>query len=131
MKAFYYLTVLFVLLVGCASAGNPKVADFNPGTQIEYGKTTKQEIWNMLGEPNGKKYGDGGREVWVYSYAQAQARPATFIPIVGFFAGGIDGSAKKLIFAFDEHGVLQKDGSGEGQTQIKSKRQMRKMMTEE
>lgn len=126
------LAALALLAIqGCASSGNPKVADFNPTTQVEYGKTTKQEIHAMLGEPNGKKYGADGKEVWVYSYAQAQARPATFIPVVGLFAGGMDGSAKKLIFAFDRQGVLQKEGSGEAQSNIKIRRQMKKMIQEE
>lgn len=122
-------------LAGCASSGNPKVADFNAATQVEYGKTTKAEIKAMLGEPNGKKYGANGKEIWVYSYAQVQAKPATFIPVVGLFVGGADGSAKKLIFAFDENGVLQKEGSGEAQIEMESRRgsrrQMKKFMTEE
>jgi hypothetical protein len=50
-------------LQDCASSGNPKVADFNPTTQVEYGKTTKIEIRNMLGEPNGRSFGMNGREV--------------------------------------------------------------------
>lgn len=127
----FSLIMGFLLIQACASSGNPKVADFNPSTQVEYGKTTKQEIQTMLGEPNARRYGADGKEVWVYSYAQAQARPATFIPVVGLFAGGMDGSAKKLIFAFDEKGILQKQGSGEGQSEIKTRRQMKKMMTED
>jgi outer membrane protein assembly factor BamE (lipoprotein component of BamABCDE complex) len=117
--------------MGCASMGNPKVADFNPATQIEYGKTTKAQIKEMLGEPNGMKYGADGKETWIFVYAEGQARPATFIPIVGLFAGGTDGSAKKLIFAFDEKGVLQKEGSGESQVKGTSGRKMRRFIKEE
>jgi outer membrane protein assembly factor BamE (lipoprotein component of BamABCDE complex) len=120
-----------LLAAGCASAGNPKVAEFNPATQIEYGKTTKAEVRAMLGEPNGIKYGANGKEVWAYTYAQAQAKPATFIPIVGMFAGGFDSSAKKLVFVFDDKGVLQKEGSGEGQIQGGSRRQMKQFLKED
>ncbi|MCX5888587.1 MAG: outer membrane protein assembly factor BamE [Deltaproteobacteria bacterium] len=111
------LAVALLASQGCASSGNPKVADFNPSTQVEYGKTTKQEIQAMLGEPNGKSFGMNGREIWIYTYARAQAKPATFIPLVGLFAGGMDTSGKNLTFAFDENGVLQKQGSGEVQVQ--------------
>lgn len=133
MKAFLLWAVLLLLVfaLGCASSGNPRIADFNPANQVEYGKTTQAEIRAILGEPNARKYGSDGKETWVYSYAQAQAKPATFIPIVGLFAGGVDGSAKKLIFAFDEKGVLQKEGSGEGQIQSGSRRQMKKFVTDD
>jgi len=128
---FIGLIIVALALTGCASSGNPKVADFNPATQIEYGKTTKAEIKAMLGEPNAKKYGANGKEVWAYTYAQAQAKPATFIPVIGLFAGGMDASAKKLVFAFDEKGVLQKEGSGEAQIEGGSRRQMKKFISEE
>lgn len=115
LRQLLFVLCLATLLAvqGCASSGNPKVADFNTSTQIEYGKTTKQEIRAMLGEPNAKKYGANGKEVWVYLYSQAQFKAATFIPLVGLFAGGVDTSGKSLTFVFDENGVLQKRGSGE------------------
>ena len=117
--------------MGCASIGNPKVADFNPATQIEYGKTTKAEIIAMLGEPNSKTYGPNGEEDWGYTYVQYQVKPATFIPVVGIFAGGSDVSGRNLIFIFDKNGVLQKQGSGESQVKGTSGRKMRRFIKEE
>jgi len=131
MNSFVVSIIAALAITGYASSGNPKVADFNTATQIEYGKTTKAEIKAMLGEPNGIKYGPDGKEIWTYVYAQAQAKPATFIPVIGLFAGGADTSAKKLVFVFDEKGVLQKEGSGEGQVKGGSKRQMKKFVSEE
>lgn len=125
------LIIVALALAGCASSGNPKVADFNPATQIEYGKTTKAEIKAMLGEPNWKKYGANGKEIWVYSYGQAQMKPATFIPIVGLFAGGMDTQGRSLTFVFDEKGVIQKEGSGDAQIEGGSGRRMNKSITEE
>lgn len=123
--------VLALLAMGCATSGNPKVAEFNPATQVEYGKTTKAEIRAMLGEPNAIKYGANGKEAWAYIYAQAQAKPAMFIPVVGLFAGGFDSSAKKLVFVFDDKGILQKEGSGEAQIQSGSKRQVKQFLKED
>jgi len=129
MKLFFVFIVL--LFLGCASMGNPKVADFNPETQVEYGKTTKAEILTMLGEPNSKTYGPDGKEGWGYTYAQYQVKPATFIPVVGIFAGGSDVSGRNLIFLFDKNGILQKQGSGESQFTGTSGRKMRRFLKEE
>lgn len=125
------VVAVLAMVAGCASTGNPKVAEFNPATQIEYGKTTKAEIKAILGEPKAIRYGADGKEVWAYVYAQSQVKPATFVPVVGWFAGGLDGTGRKLIFVFDDKGVVQKEGSGEAQIQSGSKRQMQKFVNEE
>lgn len=42
----------------------------------------------------------------IYSFSHAQARPASFIPVVGLFAGGADVRSSSVVLTFDRLGIL-------------------------
>lgn len=100
-----YLASLAVVatLAGCASHGvminQDQLADFKRGV------TTEQEVIAKLGRPTMVSQ-SGNVRIIVYSGAYAQARPATFIPVVGAFVGGSDVRASSVVFRFDGEGKL-------------------------
>jgi outer membrane protein assembly factor BamE (lipoprotein component of BamABCDE complex) len=88
MKNPIQLVILAVCLAlaGCASAG-VKV-DSNAVAKIQKGVTTKAEVLALLGAPMTDTLAGDGREFMLWSYAHTQMKGATFIPVVGMFAGG-------------------------------------------
>jgi outer membrane protein assembly factor BamE (lipoprotein component of BamABCDE complex) len=102
---------LVLLLCGCASTGNRQIADTGTVARIEAGKSTKAEVRALVGEPTKVDF-RGDTEVWQYVYKRGQVRPATFIPVVSWFAGGLDVTGNTLTVTFNRDGVVQKVGSG-------------------
>jgi outer membrane protein assembly factor BamE (lipoprotein component of BamABCDE complex) len=98
------------ILSGCASSGNEKVRTETMdtvGTKVTKGKTTEADIKAIYGEPVDVSLTDAGSEVWKYVYAHATVKAATFVPIVGLFAGGNDVNKNEVVFIFDSNKVLQ------------------------
>ena len=123
----WMLTVIMLLMSGCVSSGNPSVRDEAATGQIKAGVTTKEDVRKLLGKPNSVGKGSGNLavasglpatphaalalnsnyEVWSYSHISVEADAATFIPIVGLFAGGATSSVSSLTIYFDDKGVVQ------------------------
>ncbi|GKS58276.1 lipoprotein [Nitrospira sp.] len=114
--------IVFLLATsGCVSSGNPSVLDENAVAQIKEGVTTKQDVKQLLGNPTSIGRGSGSMplgalpvslppgkyEVWVYNHMSVETHPATFIPVVGLFAGGATASTTSLTVYFDGQGVVQ------------------------
>ncbi len=123
----WILTVLILLMSGCVSSGNPSVRDEAVIGQIQIGVTTKEEVRKLLGKPNsvGKGAGSLGAvtglpatphpplvlnsnyEVWGYTHISVETNAATFIPVIGLFAGGATSSVSSVTIYFDDKGVVQ------------------------
>lgn len=94
-----------LLLTACVSAGRSFDAD--AANRFRVGQTTLSEVIATLGPPlSTTETSDGSRQL-IYSYVQAQARPETFIPVVGAFVGGADGTSRSAVFTFSPDGVLR------------------------
>jgi outer membrane protein assembly factor BamE (lipoprotein component of BamABCDE complex) len=99
-----------VALCGCASAGNQKVRAETMdtmGQKVAKGFTTKAQVTALYGEPATVSLTDGGSEVWHYEYAHATANGASYVPIVGLFAGGAHVNKNELVFIFDKNDIMQ------------------------
>jgi hypothetical protein len=83
---------------GCASSGT-QVRD-SQLTQFQEGVTTESDVVRALGPPTAISSNSNGSAVLVYTGAHAQAKAATFIPIVGLFAGGATAEATSVGFRF-------------------------------
>ena len=85
-----------------------------PGTvaKIEEGKSTKADVRALVGDPTKVNFDTSKNEIWEYVYTKASAKPASFIPIIGIFAGGADMIGNTLTILFDKNGVVEKVGSG-------------------
>ncbi len=92
------------ILAGCASSGT-KVTEQQAG-QFEKGKSTEAEVIARLGTPTSTTRMADGSRLDAYAYTQAQARAASFIPVVGLMAGGADAKVSIVSFKFGPDGLL-------------------------
>lgn len=110
MKIYHIVAALLigVLTQGCATnIGNVKTEDFGSYLQLEKGKSTKEDVHRIFGQPQDVKYLESGSgSIWEYIYARSTMSGATFVPIVGLFAGGNNVDAKVSTFYFNELGVF-------------------------
>lgn len=107
--ALAFSVLIVAGLSACVSAGNASIANVNSetvSTQIVKGKTTKDQVRALYGNPNATTSMMDGSEVWVYTFTHAHAKAASFIPIVGAFAGGAIGETKNISIIFDQRGVV-------------------------
>ncbi len=110
MKRILLPLALVVVLGGCASAGNDRVKAETMdtvSTKVTKGVTTKDQVRALYGEPGAVSLTDGGSEVWHYAYSHATATAASYIPIVGLFAGGANVEKNEVVFIFDKSDVVQ------------------------
>lgn len=104
-KTNIFALIAAVFLAGCASSGvqvSPEAA-----MQFKEGVTTEQQITAKLGAPTGTMV-SGNVKTISYSGTQMQVKAASFIPIVGLFAGGSDYTISSVAYQLDANGVLQK-----------------------
>ena len=126
MKAFP-IVALISLLIGCATSGNPRVAQEEVLAQIILGQTTKEEVRQLLGPPQGftKSLIEGLAqekllyELWIYHYHKVETNPALFIPFVGLAVvaacGGVESQFHSLTIGFSSEGIVKsvfKHGAG-------------------
>lgn len=68
---------------------------------MKAGQTTYADVTAQLGPPTSVSTKSDGTKIAVYYSIHAQARPASFIPVVGLFAGGADSRSSSVVFRFD------------------------------
>jgi outer membrane protein assembly factor BamE (lipoprotein component of BamABCDE complex) len=83
------------------------------------GKSTKADVQTAYGDPNDTSFTDGGNEIWKYTYAYATPTAASFVPVVGIFAGGANVDKKTLVILFDKSGVVVKHTMSSSHEQVK------------
>lgn len=114
MKRLAFVVVLAGLLAGCAASGVQVKEE--QLSQFEKGKTTIPQVVAALGQPSHQMLMPNGSRMLIYSYAQVQTRPETFIPFVGAFVGGADMKTNSATLMFDQAGVLQSVSASSGAT---------------
>lgn len=132
---------IVVALAGCMSnltSGNK--LDTNSIRTIRTGKTTKADMVRVFGQPPTRMTRDKGTEIWVYSHTKAKnhTNAATFIPIVGLFAGGgkLTTDSESLTVEFSGeivsscmHGTLHSDTEVNGLIQTEATSNIRNNTT--
>jgi len=96
--------LLSVALIGCVSSGT-QVKD-TALSQFRKGQTTEADVVKALGPPQSTMTSSGGGRVISYVGMHAQTKAATFVPIVGLFAGGASSHVSVVTFTFDRDGKL-------------------------
>lgn len=91
-------------LSACATSGT--MVSEKQTMQFEEGVTTEQEIRAELGQPTTITTSKEERTL-IYTGATYQTKAATFVPVVGIFAGGSDIQSTSVIFKIGPDGVLQ------------------------
>jgi membrane-associated protease RseP (regulator of RpoE activity) len=115
MRALGWVLAI-VTLAGCVSSGRP--VDQTRVAAFQRGKTTSAQVLAALGPPNGSSVLGDGSSVLVYTYTHAQARPETFIPIIGPLVGGADATSQTISFTFGPDGVLRSQSSYQSQAAV-------------
>lgn len=120
------LLASIVVLSGCATSGNPAVSNEGLISQIKIGVSTKDDVRRLLGQPNVVSRGSSAisvigtiqsatSETWNYTYVNVESSPATFIPIVGLFAGSATAQTDSVTVTFDDKGIVQHITTGHSQ----------------
>ena len=93
------------LVAGCASVG--RKLDESAVAKIKKGETTRAEVLKSLGSPDQITRDGDGNVTFQYMYVRATAKPATYIPIVGAFAGGANVQNQMVMVTFGTNGVVE------------------------
>ena len=112
LKKTLLSVAIITTLAGCAASGTQIKQD--QLTQLQKGKTTYSQVISEFGEPQNQTMMSDGSRVVIYSYAQVQTRPETFIPFVGAFVGGADTKTNSVTFTFNSDGTLKDYSSSTG-----------------
>ena len=104
------LSAALMAMTACTTAGRP--IDHERAAAFVPGKTTYQEVVAALGPPTSSMTAPNGRLTIAYSHLVYRTSPATFIPVVGLFAGGANMQSDTIALTFAPDGVLER-GSGQ------------------
>lgn len=101
------LTVVAItaILTACASSGTQ--ISQSKATSFTEGVSTEAEIVAALGKPTSVMI-MGDMKYLSYSGFQYKTKAATFIPVVGLFAGGADVASTTASYSIDKAGILRK-----------------------
>nr|WP_310618177.1 outer membrane protein assembly factor BamE [Pantoea cypripedii] len=104
MKKILLVAATAIVLTGCASGGNKSIekeTQIGVQSKIIKGKTTKQDIKTVYGDPTGVSISSDGKEQWNYVFTNTQVSGKAFIPIYGLFDNGASTNMKQLIIVFN------------------------------
>lgn len=107
---------LVLALTDCASSG-VEVMD-SQLTQFQKGVTTEGDVLRALGPATTTSSNSDGSAMLVYTGVHARAKAASFIPIVGIFAGGATAEATSVAFRFGPDHRLIDYWTTHGQTDV-------------
>lgn len=104
--ALLALLVSSHLAAGCASSGNPSIADAtrdSVGANLVKGQSTQADVRRAYGDPVMTSFTENGKEMWTYKFARLQSKPTNFIPYVNMIHSGATGDEKSLVVMFDKN----------------------------
>lgn len=109
IKKLLLICVMFIGLTACADVqiANDATNDFGRYTQLEKGVTTKGEVYKVFGQPADVQYGSNGSSEWDVVSMKMRTAGATYVPIIGLFAGGTRQDIRVASFQFDAAGKFQ------------------------
>jgi len=103
---------LIAALAVLALASFPAVAAHHQITvedveQFKVGVSTYADVIAKLGKPSSVSIVSNGTRIVAYVGVKTHVKAATFVPIVGLFAGGATGDTSVASFTFGPDGLLQ------------------------
>ena len=110
------LATIAILTAGCMSSGTKVTSD--QLAQFKVGSTTESQVMASLGQPNNVSTLQDGTRIDTYAHTAAHANGASYVPIVGLFAGGASGTTDSVVFTYDAQGVLRSTSSNRSQTNV-------------
>ncbi len=96
---------------GCAvKTGNETLGKMDK-TQLDRGiakgKSTKDDVKAMLGDPDKTDFDNNGNEKWSYIHVRKDIKAVNFIPLVSLFVQGTNDTTKTLVVLFDDKGYVK------------------------
>jgi hypothetical protein len=108
------LVVFLASPIALAFAGHREITA-DDVSQFKVGVTTYSDVAARLGKPSSVSVMSNGTRIVAYVGFKSHVKAATFIPIVGLFAGGATGDTSVATFAFGPDGVLQSSSATNAQ----------------
>ncbi len=115
---------LSVFFSGCAIKTGNEVLGKMEKSQVEQGivkgKSTKEEIKVMFGDPTSVDFDNNSLEKWTYLHVRSDAKLINYVPYANLFASGTNDTKKTLVILFDDKGIVKNyinsDAKGETKT---------------
>jgi len=104
MCILFILSLIVIPLVGCATYG--RKIDQTSLEKIKKGETTREEVIQLLGSPDQITKDTNGNITMMYMYVRATAKPESFIPVVGAFAGGTNTQNQMVMITIGPDGKV-------------------------
>lgn len=99
------LAVSSLLVGGCAATSGVEVTS-EQASFVKKGVTTKAKLIEKLGAPTSGTVNSNGKEVLLWTYEKVAVDGATYIPVVGMFAGGSKSEVKSFSVTLDRRGIV-------------------------
>jgi outer membrane protein assembly factor BamE (lipoprotein component of BamABCDE complex) len=101
----HLIIIAFSIILAACGATGVKITD-SQIANLKKGQTTIDQATAQLGQPTNRMTLSDFTTL-TYSYGEYSARAASFIPVVGVFAGGADVRSSMVMLKFDKQGILQ------------------------
>jgi opacity protein-like surface antigen len=105
MKTRLALAAAAALVLAGAQA-QAKPVTIEDASQFSVGTATADDVIAKLGKPNSDERDATGKRTIRYTSMHAHPKAASFVPVVGLFAGGAKGSSATVSFEFGKDGKL-------------------------
>ncbi|MGZ8547757.1 MAG: outer membrane protein assembly factor BamE domain-containing protein [Sulfuricurvum sp.] len=105
------ILVASITMTGCAvKAGNETLGKMDKH-QIEQGivkgKSTKEDVKAMLGDPDKTDFDNNSLEKWSYIHVRKDLKAVSYIPVANWFVSGTNDTTKTLVVVFDDKGIVK------------------------
>lgn len=105
------LVATLFLSTGCAvKTGNETLGAIEKSeidTKIVKGKSTKQDVKTLLGDPDKTDFDNNSLEKWTYLHTRKDAKFVNYVPVANWFVAGTNDTTKSLVIVFEENGVVK------------------------
>ena len=106
MKKTVKIFAATLILSGCVTSGNQRLTDEAAVAQVKEGMTQAQ-VRALVGEPSSVTTLGNGEVVWGYVMMNVKPNAASFVPVVGLFAGRADSQTSTLTVYFQADGTVK------------------------
>lgn len=100
-----------LLISGCAvKTGNEQLGEMEKSQleqQIVKGKSTKQDVKKLLGDPDKTDFDNNSLEKWTYLHTRKDMKAVSYVPVANWFVAGTNDTTKSLVIVFDDSGVVK------------------------
>jgi len=98
-----------LIVSGCAvQSGNQTLSEKSSedlNSVLLRGKTTREEVQKLFGEPDDTDILSDGRLKWIYTHIKKKAMLRNYVPVVNWFSAGTDDTTRKLLIIF-KNGIV-------------------------